>query len=213
MTRTSAPLGGALPVAARRRLADGSTSARQLRVLARLLDGCSARECRAMQIAFSRGRPEQAAEHERRARRYEDLCDLADAHAWQPAIVYPTLSEVERVTLRHTFDRLLREREAERERERLAVMARRAEAERLGYGPAYFEAALEHEADRVRTAPVGDRNNTLSKAAWALGRFVCAGQLTEGDVLAALVPASSLPSRESHDCVRRTLTRRCRSAA
>lgn len=41
----------------------------------------------------------------------------------------------------------------------------------------YAEAALDAEADRVARAPVGTRNDTLNRAAFALGRFVGAGLL------------------------------------
>jgi len=41
----------------------------------------------------------------------------------------------------------------------------------------YAQAALLAEADRVARAPVGTRNDTLNRAAFALGRFVGAGLL------------------------------------
>jgi hypothetical protein len=41
----------------------------------------------------------------------------------------------------------------------------------------YAEAALEAETDRVARAPVGTRNDTLNRAAFALGRLVGAGLL------------------------------------
>jgi hypothetical protein len=41
----------------------------------------------------------------------------------------------------------------------------------------YAAAALEAEADRVARAPVGTRNDTLNRAAFALGRMVGAGML------------------------------------
>ncbi len=41
----------------------------------------------------------------------------------------------------------------------------------------YARAALAAEADRVARAPVGTRNDTLNRAAFALGRFVGAGLL------------------------------------
>jgi hypothetical protein len=56
----------------------------------------------------------------------------------------------------------------------------------------------------------------LSRAAWHLSRFVCDGELTEGEVLDALVPAATsagLPLREAQWCVRAALRRRCGRAA
>jgi Bifunctional DNA primase/polymerase, N-terminal len=41
----------------------------------------------------------------------------------------------------------------------------------------YSAAALDAEADRVAHAPVGTRNDTLNRAAFALGRLVAAGML------------------------------------
>ncbi|MBL7260593.1 bifunctional DNA primase/polymerase [Paractinoplanes lichenicola] len=41
----------------------------------------------------------------------------------------------------------------------------------------YARAALAAEADRVARAPVGSRNDTLNRAAFALGRFIGAGLL------------------------------------
>jgi hypothetical protein len=41
----------------------------------------------------------------------------------------------------------------------------------------YGAAALESETDRVARAPVGTRNDTLNRAAFALGRLVAAGML------------------------------------
>jgi hypothetical protein len=41
----------------------------------------------------------------------------------------------------------------------------------------YAAAVLEAEVDRVARAPVGTRNDTLNRAAFALGRLVAAGLL------------------------------------
>ncbi|GGN67313.1 DNA primase [Actinoplanes lobatus] len=46
----------------------------------------------------------------------------------------------------------------------------------------YAEAALEAETGRVARAPVGTRNDTLNRAAFALGRLVGAGLLAESTV-------------------------------
>jgi hypothetical protein len=50
----------------------------------------------------------------------------------------------------------------------------------------YAEVALEAEVDRVASAPVGARNDTLNRAAFALGRLVGAGLLDAHDVAAEL---------------------------
>jgi hypothetical protein len=50
----------------------------------------------------------------------------------------------------------------------------------------YASAALTAEADRVARAPVGTRNDTLNRAAFALGRLVGAGLLDQGDAIREL---------------------------
>jgi hypothetical protein len=54
----------------------------------------------------------------------------------------------------------------------------------------YVQAALAAEADRVATAPVGTRNDTLNRAAFALGRLVGAGLLGAGEVARELDAAA-----------------------
>ena len=54
----------------------------------------------------------------------------------------------------------------------------------------YAQAALTAEADRVARAPVGSRNDTLNRAAFALGRLVGAGLLDAGDVVRELDAAA-----------------------
>ncbi|WP_229071937.1 bifunctional DNA primase/polymerase [Actinoplanes sp. DH11] len=54
----------------------------------------------------------------------------------------------------------------------------------------YAEAALDAEADRVARAPVGTRNDTLNRAAFALGRFVGAGLLDAAAVRHELTAAA-----------------------
>jgi hypothetical protein len=54
----------------------------------------------------------------------------------------------------------------------------------------YAEAALEAETDRVARAPVGTRNDTLNRAAFALGRLVGAGLLDAREVAAELEAAA-----------------------
>jgi hypothetical protein len=54
----------------------------------------------------------------------------------------------------------------------------------------YAEAALAAEADRVAWAPVGTRNDTLNRAAFALGRLVGAGLVDESAVRYELTRAA-----------------------
>lgn len=60
----------------------------------------------------------------------------------------------------------------------------------IAYPDRYARAALVAEADRVVSAPVGTRNDTLNRAAFALGRFVGAGLLDAGDVVRELDAAA-----------------------
>ena len=55
---------------------------------------------------------------------------------------------------------------------------------------AWALAALEREAEAVRRAPVGTRNETLNKAAFALGQIVAGGYLHEDKVMDQLVDAA-----------------------
>jgi hypothetical protein len=54
----------------------------------------------------------------------------------------------------------------------------------------YARAALTAESERVAAAPVGTRNDTLNRAAFALGRLVGAGLLDQGDVVRELDSAA-----------------------
>ena len=54
----------------------------------------------------------------------------------------------------------------------------------------YGRAALTAECERVASAPVGTRNDTLNRAAFALGRLVGAGLLDQGDVVRELDAAA-----------------------
>jgi len=54
----------------------------------------------------------------------------------------------------------------------------------------YARAALAAEADRVARAPVGTRNDTLNRAAYALGRFIGAGLLDEAETTRELEDAA-----------------------
>lgn len=55
----------------------------------------------------------------------------------------------------------------------------------------YARTALELECRAVQTAPEGDRNNTLNKAAYSLGTLIGAGRLSRGEVEAALHAAAA----------------------
>lgn len=59
-----------------------------------------------------------------------------------------------------------------------------------GRGDGYSAAALRGEADRVRTAPVGQRNHTLNAAAYSLGQLVAAGALNHTNTVDALTDAA-----------------------
>lgn len=69
---------------------------------------------------------------------------------------------------------------------------------------AYGKAALESEAQAVRTAPQGERNHALNRAAFSLGQLVAAGQLAEGDVAAELEAAAQVAGLEAGE-TRQTL--------
>ncbi|HEY3868582.1 MAG TPA: bifunctional DNA primase/polymerase [Actinocrinis sp.] len=65
---------------------------------------------------------------------------------------------------------------------------------------AYAAAALRNEAGRVRSARTGTRNDTLNRAAFALGRLVGAGVLDAGLARTELLSAGTgagLPAREA----------------
>ncbi|GIJ81429.1 Bifunctional DNA primase/polymerase, N-terminal [Micromonospora phaseoli] len=56
---------------------------------------------------------------------------------------------------------------------------------------AYVRAAINREADRVTTAPAGERNRALYIAAVALGQLTAGGSLTETDASTALEQAAA----------------------
>ena len=68
----------------------------------------------------------------------------------------------------------------------------------------YGQAALAAETDRVASAVVGTRNDTLNRAAFALGRLVGAGMLDAGDVVRELDTAARLAGLGRAE-VRRTI--------
>lgn len=57
---------------------------------------------------------------------------------------------------------------------------------------AYAQGALKNEVERVRTAPDGQRNTVLNKAAFSLAGFVASGLLDEQEVAEALADAASI---------------------
>jgi hypothetical protein len=61
---------------------------------------------------------------------------------------------------------------------------------RLVHPGRYAEVALDAETGRVAHAPVGTRNDTLNRAAFALGRLVGAGLLDEASVIRELSAAA-----------------------
>ena len=70
----------------------------------------------------------------------------------------------------------------------------------------YALAALDSACIEVRAAPEGARNDTLNRQAFALGRLVGAGALSEGLAIAGLADAgqsAGLSAREAEDVARR----------
>ena len=79
----------------------------------------------------------------------------------------------------------------------------------ISYPDRYGLAALAAEAQRVAHAPVGSRNDTLNRAAFALGRLVGAGLLTAGDTVRELEAAArraGLGRAETRGTIRSGLT-------
>jgi hypothetical protein len=66
-----------------------------------------------------------------------------------------------------------------------------AQAPAVRHPRRYAEAALTYEADRVAAAPVGQRNNTLYRAARSLGELVGAETLDEREVRDVLTDAAT----------------------
>ena len=78
----------------------------------------------------------------------------------------------------------------------------------------YGAAALRGEADRVRSAPVGQRNHTLNAAAYSLGQLVGAGALDQARAVEALIEAArstGLQSAETAATIDSGLTAGARS--
>jgi hypothetical protein len=71
-------------------------------------------------------------------------------------------------------------------------------------GDRYAAAALAGEAEHVRTATVGTRNDALNRAAFAVARFVATGELRGSDVAAVLTDAAVAVGLPEHEA-RRTI--------
>jgi hypothetical protein len=80
------------------------------------------------------------------------------------------------------------------------ISAARSAAAPVSSVASYIDAACEGELMAVRNAPAGQRNDTLNRAAFALGQFVGAGALSEEMIaadLSAVADACGLPQREA----------------
>jgi hypothetical protein len=78
----------------------------------------------------------------------------------------------------------------------------------------YAEVALEAESERVARAPVGTRNDTLNRAAFAMGRLVGAGHIGAAEVRRELEAAAlvcGLGRAETRRTIRSGLTAGARS--
>jgi hypothetical protein len=79
-------------------------------------------------------------------------------------------------------------------------------SERPAIGERWALAALDAECAEVRTAPDGNRNNTLNRAAFKLGQLVGAGKLNQADVATALYSAAAqLVADDGEHAVNRTI--------
>lgn len=63
----------------------------------------------------------------------------------------------------------------------------------------YVEVAMDNEANKVLNAGEGQRNGTLNKAAYSLGRFIPTGLLTESEVYQRLAEAAAAIGLDSHE--------------
>ncbi|HET6530197.1 MAG TPA: bifunctional DNA primase/polymerase [Actinoplanes sp.] len=93
--------------------------------------------------------------------------------------------------------------------DRSAAAASRYDDRPIAYPDRYAVAALEAETDRVARAPVGTRNDTLNRAAFALGRLAGAGLLDAREVayeLAAAARHAGLGRAEIRRTIRSGLT-------
>jgi hypothetical protein len=82
---------------------------------------------------------------------------------------------------------------------------------RLASSDRYSRAALLRESQAVAAAPVGERNNVLNRAAWALARFIPTGALERGEVERTLFDAAmaaGLPPPGARATIRSAVSRR-----
>src|SRR5206468_10049346 len=80
-------------------------------------------------------------------------------------------------------------------------MALSAPAQTVAANPSgYTSAAVRGEVQRVRTAPPGQHNAVLCRAAYALGQLVGAGLLDHGSARAELTTAASALIGAGCDC-------------
>lgn len=66
-------------------------------------------------------------------------------------------------------------------------------------GAGYASAALHNEVQNVRTAKPGQRNDTLNRAAYSLGRFILSGELDGEKVAQALFDAAMECGLKEHE--------------
>lgn len=69
-------------------------------------------------------------------------------------------------------------------------------------GRFYAIGALRRAVEQVATAPDGQRNDTLNRAAWSLSRFIADGLLTPPEIAEALAHASQVAGLERREVVR-----------
>jgi hypothetical protein len=86
---------------------------------------------------------------------------------------------------------------------------RSPQSARTGHARGYGPTALAREADAVRTATKGARNDALNRAAFNLGQLIATGQLTAADVeteLTGAALAAGLDETETARTIRSGLT-------
>jgi len=73
----------------------------------------------------------------------------------------------------------------------------------------YVAKAVQAECDRIVTAPMGDQNNTINRAAFSLGQLVAVAALTEDEARAQLLAAAvagNHPERRAQESIASGLT-------
>lgn len=73
---------------------------------------------------------------------------------------------------------------------------------RTGHNPAYVHAAVERELSDLAATPMGNRNNALNDASFALGQFVGAGALSRSEAEALLENVARGWGRDWAKCVK-----------